>query len=161
MNVTTIKLFHKIAIQCFWGLFMPFRFQLWLKVYVYPFYSLLLVIAWKMAVKTHNNSKFIKKLEIFVNSTVDGRIPKPTSNQIAYFSLSELIKKNSLPWRTLYVCIHRGTILLELKLYFGRNDAFIKLLLKQRNYCQDFCPLYNRAKILTIILLIWGETMSL
>ena len=26
----------------------------------------------KMALKTHNNSKFTKKLEIFANSTVDG-----------------------------------------------------------------------------------------
>ena len=27
---------------------------------------------------------------------------------------------------------------------------------KQRNYCQNFCPLYNRAEILTIIMLLFG-----
>ena len=48
-----------------------------------------------------------------------------------------------------------------LKVSKNRND-FMKTYIvspkNQWNYCQNFCPLYNRAEILTIILLVFGRT---
>ena len=71
MNVTSLKLFPRIKIQCFWGFFDAFLFQPLNK-------GKYLSISWfvtcsrlKIAPKICNNSKFTKELEIFENWTVE------------------------------------------------------------------------------------------
>ena len=72
LNVTSVKLFPRIKIQCFGGLFHAFLSQPLDK-------DKYLSISWfvncyclKIAHITRNNSKFTKELEIFDNWTVDG-----------------------------------------------------------------------------------------
>ena len=72
LNVTSVKLFPRIKIQCFGGFFDAFLFQPLNK-------GKYLSISWcvncyclKIAPKSCNNSKFTKELEIFENWTVDG-----------------------------------------------------------------------------------------
>ena len=77
-------------------------------VNIYPFHCL------KMALKTHNNSTFSKKLEIFANSTVDGTqnafYENSKISQISGFQnyLQTKSKLHNFIHQTPYVVVLRG-----------------------------------------------------
>ena len=57
----------------FFGVFDAFFvLELWSRVKMYIFDSLLLFINWKRPLKSQKNSKFIKEQEVLTNWTIDG-----------------------------------------------------------------------------------------
>ena len=72
LNVTTVKLFPRIEIQGFGGIFYAFLFQPLKKDKYLSISRFVNCYCLKIAPKTCNNSKFTKELEIFENWTVDG-----------------------------------------------------------------------------------------
>ena len=72
LNVTTVNLFSKIKIQCFFGVFDANLFQSLIKG-KYVSISWFVTCYWlKIARKIHIDWKFTKELEIFENWTLDG-----------------------------------------------------------------------------------------
>ena len=71
LNVTSVKLFPRIKIQCFLGVFDAFLFQPLSKGKYLSISQFVTCYCLKISPKICNKSKFTKELEIIENLTVD------------------------------------------------------------------------------------------